>query len=348
MASERLDAIIRGHALNPTPTGDDVVRYYVEFEDLVAGTHVESALRAAVDSGNRVAVIGPSGAGKSSLCEWVLGQETSGLATVRVPVAAERDETVSEPLLFVQHVVRTLSQYALNASLMSPGQRDQALRASNERIVRPGIQTTQRSTFGLSWLLRAGVARDVTAYVESVDQDRSAAAMLDVLERLIELIASHELRLVFLIDDSDSWLNIDGVTDRRGLVGAFFGRVIRMLAELPAGLVVAVHEDYLGMKGFKQAEGFIENRIVMPKLEDAEGVAKLLLHRLRSVDDQVELDDVFAPDAVTELFGYYGGAGRRSVRRTLQAGQRAVQLAAELSNDVVTRETVESAVSDWA
>jgi hypothetical protein len=348
MTPEQLDAIIRSHALNPTPVGDDVVRYYVQFEDLVPGARVESALRDAVDSGNRVAVIGPSGAGKSSLCEWVLGQDTTGLATVRVPVAAERDETVSEPDAFIRHVVRTLSQYALSASLMSAAQRDEALRASNPRIVRPGIETTHRSTAGTSWLFKGEVARDVRAYAETVDQERSTAATVEVLKLLIELIASHELRLVLLVDDSDSWLNIDGVTNRSGLVGAFFGRVIRMLAELPCGLVVAVHEEYLGMKSFRQAEGFIENRIEMPTLTSAENIGALLLHRLRTVDDRIELDDVFEPAAVAELFGYYGGAGRRSVRRAVQAGQRAVQIAAESSSSFVTRESVESAVSDWA
>jgi len=347
MALEHLQAIVRDHALNPTPTGDDVVRYYVEFEELVAGARIESALREAVEAGSRVAVVGPSGAGKSSLCEWVLGQDAAGLATVRVPVAVERDETVSEPQYFAQHVVRTLSQYALDASLMSAAQRNEALRASNERIVRPGIETTRKSGGGFSWLLHADIARDVTAYVESVDQPRSTTAILEVLDRLIELIASYELRPVFLIDDSDSWLNIDGVTDRTNLVGAFFGPVVRMLAERPAGLVVAVHEEYLDMPGFRQAQGFVERSIVVPRIDVVDGIAKLLSHRIATVGDEVGLDDVFSPAAIDELYGYYGGAARRSVRRTLQAAQRAVQLAAESASDVVTRETTEAAVSDW-
>jgi ABC-type dipeptide/oligopeptide/nickel transport system ATPase subunit len=347
MSLDCLKAIVRDHALNPTPTGDDVVRYYVEFEELVPGTQIESALRSAVDSGSRVAVIGPSGAGKSSLCEWVLGQANAGLATVRVPVAVELDETVSEPQLFAQHVVRTLSQYALDASLMSVAQRDQALRASNERIARPGIQTATRSGAGLSWLLHADIARDVTAYVESVDQARSTGAILDVLGRLIELIESHELRPLFLIDDSDAWLNIDGVTDRSGLVGAFFGRVLRMLAELPAGLVVAVHEEYLDMGAYRQAEGFIERSIRVPQIADVEGIGRLLRHRIRTVSDDIELSDVFAEEALQELFGYYGGAARRSVRRTIQAAQHSVHLAVESSSEVVSRETAEAAVSDW-
>lgn len=348
MANEHLHAADRAHALNPTPTGDRIVEYYVPFEELIAGARIETALSDAVEAGQRVAIVGPSGSGKTSLCEWVLGQEQPGFATVRIPVGVEREEIVSEPDQFLQHVIRTLTQYALDASLINVKEREQALRASGRRIMRPGIQTTDRAALGLPrWLLQGDVARDVTAFVEGVDQDRSAGAILEVLRRLIAFISDLELRPIFLIDDSDAWLNIDGVTDRTGLISAFFGRVLRVLAELPAGLVVAVHASYLEREGFReQVEGFLERKVEVPLLTNG-AVGQVLLHRLRSIDGQIEVADVFTPEAIDELHGYYGGAARASVRRTLQVAQRAVQVAAEAGSEVVSPEVVEAAVSDW-
>jgi Cdc6-like AAA superfamily ATPase len=188
----------------------------------------------------------------------------------------------------------------------------------------------------------------VTAFVEGVEQDRSTTAILAVLKRLIEFIADLELRPIFLIDDSDAWLNIAGVVDRTNLISAFFGRVLRMLAELPAGLVVAVHASYLERDGFReQVEGFLERSVHIPALATPPVLATVLLHRLRTLDDGIAASDVFEDAAISELHGYYLDAASASLRRALQVAQRAVQLAAEAGLEVVSPEVVEAAVSDW-
>jgi hypothetical protein len=170
---------------------------------------------------------------------------------------------------------------------------------------------------------------------------------VDALRYLIRLIERHDLRTVFVIDDSDTWLTIDGVKDRTNLVNGFFDRVLRMLAELPAGLVVAVHERYLAMPGYRQAEGFLETTIRVPQLPDAEALKRILDHRIKAADDSGNVSDAFEPSAMDELIGYYAGAADASVRKTMQAAQRAVQIACENESDLVTEAMVEAAISDW-
>jgi hypothetical protein len=348
MTRSLLQAVDASHVLNPTPVGDEIVRFYVEFDELVGNGRTEGALRRAVEAGRRVAIVAPSGAGKSSLIEWVLGAPEVGLASIRVPVAVENDETVTNPGAFAQHTVRTVSRYALDAELISTKERNRILRASSDRVARPGRETAQRTGLGFPrWLLQGELGREVREFAEAVDHPRSGATVVDALRYLIRLIERHDLRTVFVIDDSDTWLTIEGVKDRTNLVNGFFDRVLRMLAELPAGLVVAVHERYLAMPGYRQAEGFLETTIRVPQLPDAEALERILDHRIKAADDSGNVSDAFEPSAMDELIGYYAGAADASVRKTMQAAQRAVQIACENESDLVTEAMVEAAISDW-
>lgn len=343
-----LQAVDAAHVLNPTPVGDDVIRFYVEFDELLGERRTESALLSAVEGGRRVAIVAPSGAGKSSLIEWVLGAPGAGLATIRVPVAVESDETVTNPSAFAQHTVRTVSRYALDTDLISERERNRILRASSDRLIRPGHETTRRVGFGLSaGLLQGELGEDVRRFAESANQPRSGATIVDALRYLVRVIEQHGVRPVFVIDDSDTWLSIPGVKDRAHLVNGFFDRVVRMLAELPAGLVVAVHDQYLDMPGYRQAEGFLETMIEVPRLPDASALERILDHRIKAAADRGTAVEAFAPDAIEELMGYYAGAAEGSVRKTVQAAQRAVQIACDNESELVTDIIVQAAISDW-
>jgi hypothetical protein len=82
-----------------------------------------------------------------------------------VPVSVERDETVTDPQAFAQHVIRTVSKHAMDSQLISGDERDGILRYSGERMVRPGREITTRGGLGLpAWLLKGEVAREVTTY----------------------------------------------------------------------------------------------------------------------------------------------------------------------------------------
>src|SRR5437870_3248636 len=118
MGAELLRRIVQTHVLNPTPVGDEMTDYYVPFDELFGKAVAEQPLRAAVEGGRRLAVVGPSGIGKSSLIDWVLGAPDDAFAAIRVPVSVERDETVTDPIAFAQHVIRTVSKYALDAEFI--------------------------------------------------------------------------------------------------------------------------------------------------------------------------------------------------------------------------------------
>jgi energy-coupling factor transporter ATP-binding protein EcfA2 len=348
MAIELIRRLLEVRAFNPTPIGDQLIEFYVPFDDLLGGDRIERALGQAMMTGTRVAVVGPSGSGKSSLCEWVLGVPGGEFAATRIPVAIERDETVTDPQAFAQHVIRLVSGHAAESALISAEEREAILRGSGDHISRPGREITKRAGIGLpDWLLRGELAREVTSYMESIDQPRSTTTILEALEYLIGLIAHHGLQPVFVIDDSDAWLNIEGVRDRSALVNEFFGRVLRMMAELPCGLVVAVHTDYLGTAGYRQAEGFLEQRITIPELPDGATIAALLDRRIKTCDEAAGHHDVIDEAAIEALFNYYQGAGARSLRKVLQTAQTALGIADETDGEIVTSAMVESAISEW-
>jgi energy-coupling factor transporter ATP-binding protein EcfA2 len=348
MSSELLERLVSAHVLNPTPVGDDVVRFYVEFDELNDNTSTEGALRRAIETGRRTAVVGPSGVGKSSLIEWVIGAPDGPYAGIRVPVSVEHDDTVSDPRAFAQHVIRTVSKHALDSNVITRTERNTILRSSSERITRPGQETTTRGRLGMSaWFFRGDLGREVKSFIETIDQDRSGAQIVASLAYVINLIEDRGLRPLFVIDDSDTWLRIEGVTDRSELVNEFFGRVLRMLAELPCGLVVAVHDDYLRMPGYHQAAGFLETSITVPRLSSTVMLATILERRLNQADDAAILGDAFTTSAIEELLKYYSGPAARSVRKMMQVAQGAVQRAVDEGAAIVEQQAVEAAISEW-
>lgn len=48
---------------------------------------------------------------------------------------------------------------------------------------------------------------------------------------ILELIASDGLKPVLVLDDTDKWLNTSWQDDAERVRGAFFGRVVRIIAE---------------------------------------------------------------------------------------------------------------------
>ena len=87
------------------------------------------------------------------------------------------------------------------------------------------------------------------------------------------------------------------------LVRAFFGRVLRIFADFPGALVVAVHEDYLSMPEFQEAESFLETRIAIPAFENhaQQALGQILERRMAVQGVRVELSDVFHAGALEAL-----------------------------------------------
>jgi hypothetical protein len=149
---------------------------------------------------------------------------------------------------------------------------------------------------------------------------------------------------VLLVDDSDRWLNRPGGTDKAPLVQAFFGEVLRALAERGLALVVAVHLAYMEMVDFGAiTSGFLETRIHLPELARAEELQAILRRRVAFVDPGKGLDEVFEPGALETLLDLYRTTASKSVRRTLEVAQAALINATGQGREVVGRALVEAA-----
>ena len=184
MSSSRLQG---AQAFDPAPKQNELHLYHVPFDELTAGEDAEASLSRAIRSSERVAVVGRGGQGKSSLIAHAT-RARAGIAPFRVPIFVERDETITDPRAFAQHLIRTLTTSATQSGLISPEQREAALRASSDRV----------------HILGEEVAHALAAEV--------IAAAVD----LVAAVASQEVIPVVVLDDSDGWSLEPGPNRRSG------------------------------------------------------------------------------------------------------------------------------------
>ena len=249
MSRELLMSLQGAQAFDPAPRQNELHLYHVPFDELTVGDDAEAPLSRAIQSSERAAVVGRRGQGKSSLIAHAT-RVRAGIAPFRVPIFVESDETVSDPRAFAQHLIRTLTTSATQSGLISPEQREAALMASSDRVHILG---------------------------EEVAHARSAAEVIAAAVDLVTAVASQQVIPVVVLDDSDGW-SLESGTNGSAPARAFFSRVLRIFADFPGALVLAVHEDYLSMPEFQEVESFLETRITLPAFEvDAEQALGLIL-----------------------------------------------------------------------
>jgi hypothetical protein len=348
MSSEHLLAVQSAHAFDAAPRHTDLHVYHVPFDELTGMTETEAVLKRALRNEERVAVIGSQGRGKSSVIAYVTGPLEEGIAPFRVPVFAEADDTVKESKAFAQHLIRTVTKYATDATLISAEEREELLRASSDRVQIPGREVVHaRGVGGSVWLLKGDVAAEVRSVGEAVDHNRSAAQVIEAAAELLNVIGSHDLLPVVVLDDTDSWLNIAG-SDKSPLVEAFFGRVIRMFSDFSCSLLVAVHEDYLAMAGYRAARGFLESTIRLPRLDEREGaLARIFHHRVRVHGIEAPVAEIFDTGAMTALADYYRFVSG-NLRKLVWIAHVALSHACADEADAITREYVEAGIAEAA
>lgn len=250
-------ALRQDAAFDPTPLPEDLAGLHVPFDSLLDDQRVEQRLQDAAQAVERFAVVGAMGAGKSSVLSYTLTPARS-FATLPISVSPESDETVTDPGSFAQHVVRVISTWAEEVEMLP---------ANSATSCCTRWPTAARFALQLPWLVKGEVARDIRRELEpATTLERSAVEHLETLKRLTRLIRAIELEPLLVIDDSDRWL-------RRGeprgeIVGAFFGRVVRELAELEVGFAVAVHENYLELPEYRETTpGALSARIDVPEAD---------------------------------------------------------------------------------
>lgn len=348
MSRDVLVELQRVHAFDPHPLRVDLDAYHVPFDALTGTKTTEAELGRAVRVPERAAVVGPIGGGKSSVIAYALGPLEEGLAPIRIPVEAERDEVIASPAEFAAHIVRTVANHAAEAALLTDDQRRDLLLASADRI-KLVARRSGRISVAPHWMV-AGleVSAELRSQSAPVEVARSASEIIHQARRIVNLVRAHELLPILVIDDSDHWLNVPGLPDRSPLIAAFFSKVVRMLAEeLNVGVVMAVHERYREMEAYRGAAGFIETTVEIPRLEGPEPIARIVEHRVR-VHTGAPLSDVMGPGALDELARYYSRHVDRDLRKVMLIAHTALQAACADGTELISYGFVEAAIAEWA
>ncbi len=349
MSVETLHLLLQTNAFLPSALPDDLLVCHVPFEELERGSEVETALADRAERGLGIALIGPSGSGKSAATAYALGNVQTQFAPIRVPVFYETDETIKDPGRFARFLLQRLLAHAERLSAVNEAERNQLLVEATERVTTPTKTLGHQGGIGveLPWLLKADAAREVTVTIQGADLTGSTDSVLDVIDRVVETVRANGLTPIIVIDDTDRWLQV-GDTDRRGLVGDFFGVIARMLAERGCGLVVAVHETYLDMPEYVNGtRGFLTEAIHLPRLSAPASLAQILEHRIRLQAPTSAIDEAFTTDAVAGLHHYYEDVWNFSLRWTLQAAHEALTEAVAAGLDAITLATVDDAAAAY-
>ncbi|MDQ3849562.1 MAG: hypothetical protein M3296_02960 [Actinomycetota bacterium] len=348
MTTALIGALRQEAAFDPTPLPEDLAALHVPFDELLGQERTERALQLAAEAVGRIALVGAMGAGKSSVLAYTL-TPARGFAALPISVAPESEQTVTDPARFAQHVVRVTSTWAAGVEMLAHDERDELLRAVADRRILPSRTQQVRAGIALQlpWLAKGELARDIRRELEpAMEVDRSAVEHLQVLRRLTRLIRAIELEPLLVIDDSDRWLR--GGEPRVDLVGAFFGRVVRELAELEVGFAVAIHEHYLELPEYRETTpGLLNARVDVPKLTSEEQLAAILDRRIRAFTGEGGSSDVFDPEALARLWQFYRVEANHSLRKTLQIAHTALTDAALAEHDHVGAGLIDAAVAAW-
>lgn len=345
MSAQVLLRLQDAHAFDPAPRTAELWRHHVPFDALKGTDRCEAALDRALRSGERVALIAQSGAGKSSVIAHVLGPLVEGLAPLAVPVALEDRSIATDPVAFAGHLVRTVARYVRHAH---PG--DQGV---VDRIVGGRAPRRRLSKLSLTpqWL---GASVELTAELASASAEaparRPGQEVIEQARDILDVIASHGLRPVLVLDDTDTWLSGMAGPEAAQIRAGFFGRITRLLAEeLAHAAVLAVHENYLRTAEYSRASGFIDTTVRLPALPDAEAVGRLLSQRVSEHVRRFTIDQVITTGALETLLAHYRrGRGRDIRRRVLYVAHTALARACDDAADTIAPVHVDVAISECA
>jgi hypothetical protein len=303
------------HAFNARPRTQDQRQVYVPFGELLEAPGIERRVTDLAAAGTRIGLIGRTGSGKSSLVEYALTRHP--FARIGVPVSLDQDRVAREPRLFAQHLVHALCRYGDASARQEQDDRIHAIAREGEEVRRePG-------------LLQGEAAFEFASSAARIDVNRPAAEIVQQAGRLFDLLRAGGLQPVLVVDDSDKWLGAAS----EPMIEDFFGRVLPWVAELGTGIVVALQPaDYLEGRAYREARraGVPERELDMPVLREPAQLTRILAKRAEVAGVDEPFAGLFTDSAVEALFEYYAGPADCSLRKTLNAANCAVDLAAEV------------------
>jgi hypothetical protein len=166
--------------------------------------------------------------------------------------------------------------------------------------------------------------------------------MLENVNRALETIAETGRHPVIVIDDSDSFTRRQGSgSTREQLIEAFFGPVLRALTALPAGVIVAVHEEYLGMECFKrtrQEHGALERLLAVPPV--VSGQLERILDRRTQLAAATQGSQALSAAAVESLAGLNRARTARNLRTTLGIAHAALVAAVDRDAELIEEQDI--------
>jgi hypothetical protein len=352
MSYESLLAIEEMRVFDATRRFEDLDLYHVPFDELNGDGRTEETLARLSGARSKIAVIGPSGCGKSSVLSYVLGPLAPGVppevVPLRVPVAAADDDIVTDPGSMARYIVRYVTRWASPEQFTSEQRKEFEAGVADITRRRGSVRARKFHLALPVWLADAGFASELQATGDEFESRAEGADALEYLNRMIAQFEANSLWPVFVFDDSDAWLRIEGL-DRSAVADEFFLRSFRMLAkDVDVGVVLAVHDQYRDLEGYRQAAEWLSGEVVIPRLMDAQAsIARLLWDRLVISEIEVSsLPDVFEDEAVQQIAKFYDTG--RGMRDILRVSQRALQNALSDRFDVVTAPLVEQAISELA
>ncbi len=342
MSTQVLNQLLDAHAFDGSPLHVDMAAYHVPFDDR-GRRGCESGVVRAARSTERVGIQGPIGCGKTSVLRYALDDPNATIAPIWVSVAFDDDQVVLDVRRFAAHLIQSIVRDAQRAGSLTAPERDAILTASAARRPLPGSERRLAARLAARfWVATADLSREVASTLEGVDLERPAREVLENVNRALEAISAADRQPVIVVDDSDSFTRRLGSSRTRDeLVGGFFGPVLRSLTELHAGLIVAVHAEYLTLPAFEMARrehGALERLIAIPPVVSGQ-LARILDRRIRLAVDagrEQALSDA-AVDALAEL---NRTSTARNLRTTLGIAHAALVAAVDRGAELIEEQDV--------
>jgi Cdc6-like AAA superfamily ATPase len=342
MNNQILTRLLDLHAFDGSPLHVDMAAFHVPFDDH-ARTGTESSVLRAARSAERIGVRGPIGCGKTSVLRYTLDDPNGTIAPIWVSVAFDDDQVVLDVRRFAAHLIQSIVRDAQRAGALTLRDRDAILAAAAARRPLPGAERRVGAKLAAKfWLASGELAGDVTSTLEGVDLQRPAEEVLENVNRALEAIGLAGRQPVIVVDDSDSFTRRQGSRSTRDqLVGAFFGRVLRALTELQAGVIVAVHDEYLQMESFERARrehGALERLLAVPPV--VSGQLDRILDRRTHLAASAPANGALTSAATEALAQLNRGRAGRNLRTTIGIAHAALVAAVDRGAELIDEQDV--------
>ena len=344
-----LQHLQEARAFDSSPLRHDLGVYHVPFSELGSDEAPEQTLVSAVRRAERLMIVGPSGSGKSSLIEYALGPMVERIAPILVPVAGESGDVVTN----VQAVSGMIIQQIVQHEGRTDTERKKVLRwASSQRPLDSKVRTSSVSV-GITWMgidLRTEIKRQVP---NNTVLPNTASGTLEIVDQLLATIQKDDLMPVLVFDDTDRWFQRVDARDsiHNDYAMGFFGNVLTEFRQLKAGMVVAVHNNYLENSQLKNyIDNVVENRVTIPTLRSVGALGKVIMSRVEvhcspsDSDDISSLDEVMTMDALDELYQLYQKDFFGSLRMVVRRMHGALADACNGGFEIITPDLIHQAI----